>query len=319
MLKKYYKEQPIAIQTLENMLEKNTITHAYLFNTNNYSKSIELVVDFVKMLIIKDLEDENQIEKIIKMINNGTYLDLKVIESDGLWIKKNQMLDLQKEFSIKANPNHKKIYIIKNAERLNAHASNSILKFLEEPEPNIIAILLSDNSGELLDTIVSRCIQINLNSKQDHILKLDTTTEKITSLFFNNDNIKGAVELPDINIFIEDIFEIVNNFEKNDKSFYIPLTTTIKTAINDRKTLLIVFDIMILLYKDCINYLLYKDLEIFNDYKEKIIIITKTNSLNILITKINKIINLKNRIKNNVNLNLLMDKLTICIGDVKND
>ena len=36
-------------------------------------------------------------------------------------------------------------YIIKNAERLNPSSANTILKFLEEPEDNIIAILLTNN------------------------------------------------------------------------------------------------------------------------------------------------------------------------------
>ena len=42
-------------------------------------------------------------------------------------------------------------------------ASNSMLKFLEEPEDGIIAILMTNNINNVLSTIISRCKVIKLN------------------------------------------------------------------------------------------------------------------------------------------------------------
>ena len=49
------------------------------------------------------------------------------------------------------------IYIIKDADKMNVAAQNSLLKFLEEPNPNHFAFLTTSNYKKLLDTIVSRC------------------------------------------------------------------------------------------------------------------------------------------------------------------
>lgn len=89
------------------------------------------------------------------------YVDVKVIKSDGMWIKKDQLLDLQSEFNNKAFEGNKKIYIIRSAEKMNVQTANSILKFLEEPVDDIIAILITDNINMLLPTIISRCQVIN--------------------------------------------------------------------------------------------------------------------------------------------------------------
>ena len=52
---------------------------------------------------------------------------------------------------------HRKVFIIDEAERMNDAAQNAILKTLEEPQPDTIFVLISDNEGELLETIRSRC------------------------------------------------------------------------------------------------------------------------------------------------------------------
>jgi DNA polymerase III gamma/tau subunit len=48
---------------------------------------------------------------------------------------------------------------------MNIQTANSILKFLEEPIDEIIAILVVDNINLMLPTIISRCQVIKLNKK----------------------------------------------------------------------------------------------------------------------------------------------------------
>jgi DNA polymerase-3 subunit delta' len=52
---------------------------------------------------------------------------------------------------------HRKVFVIDEADRMNDAAQNAILKTLEEPQPDTVFILISDNEGELLETIRSRC------------------------------------------------------------------------------------------------------------------------------------------------------------------
>jgi DNA polymerase III subunit delta' len=55
-----------------------------------------------------------------------------------------------------------KVFIIEEAERMNDSAQNALLKTLEEPQPDTVFILISDNEEELLETVRSRCHPLRL-------------------------------------------------------------------------------------------------------------------------------------------------------------
>ena len=79
--------------------------------------------------------------------------------------------------------NKERIILIDNAEYLNLSSSNALLKIVEEPNDNVIFILIYDNSKKILDTIRSRCLKFNfsLTSKEtldvtNKILQADINT-----------------------------------------------------------------------------------------------------------------------------------------------
>ena len=80
-----------------------------------------------------------------KLVETNNYPDLKIIETNNLQYKKEEIKNLQKEFKTKPIYGKYKIYIIKECEKLTENISNTILKFLEEPEEGIIAILMVEN------------------------------------------------------------------------------------------------------------------------------------------------------------------------------
>lgn len=155
------------INYINNVIRNKKISHAYLIELDNYECDIVYVYNFIKMILCNleydDLDKSNN--KIIKLIDDGNYPDITVISTDNTVIKKTDILDLQKEFSNKSLYNNKKIYIIYSAEKLNNYSANTILKFLEEPEDNIIAFLLTDNRFNILDTIISRCQILSLKEE----------------------------------------------------------------------------------------------------------------------------------------------------------
>ena len=79
----------------------------------------------------------------------------------------------------------------------------------------------------------------------------------------------------------------------------------------DRKDIYIGFEIMLLYYNDILNYLLNNPIEIFSDYKKNIQDISLNSNIMNISKKISLIIDLKEKIKYNINTNLLMDKLII--------
>ena len=147
------------IHYIDKIIQNHKVSHSYLIEVGNYDEDMVFVYDFIKMILCDlNYEDLKKSDNpIISLIDHDNYPDIKVIEPDGSMIKKMQMIDLQKEYSNKSLLNSKRIYIIKNAEKLNAASANTMLKFLEEPEDDIIAFLITDNRYHVLDTILSRC------------------------------------------------------------------------------------------------------------------------------------------------------------------
>ena len=155
------------IKYINHIIQNDKISHAYLIEIGSEA-DLYYVYQFVKMIIcnlsFEDLEKSNN--PILSLIDHNDYPDVFRIDPDGSMIKKNQLLDLQKEFSNKSLYGSKRVYIINEADKLNNYAANTMLKFLEEPEDNIVAILLTDNRYHVLDTIISRCQILTLKDSE---------------------------------------------------------------------------------------------------------------------------------------------------------
>ena len=163
------------IDYINKIIENNKLSHAYLIEINDYDTDKEYIFDFIKMILCnlsyEKLEKENN--NIIKLIDDDNYPDIKVIEPDGATIKKSQMIDLQKDYSNKSLLDGKRIYVVKEADKLNPASANTILKFLEEPEEDIIAILLTTNRYKIIETILSRCQILSLKENSIPVIEDD--------------------------------------------------------------------------------------------------------------------------------------------------
>lgn len=315
MFEKYIYEQPIAVKILTNALENNKLSHAYIFETNNYEKSYELVIEFIKNIECLDrkleVHDEDNCN-ICSAINSNNYIELKIINSDALQIKKEEMLNLQKEFNSKVIEGNKKIYLIKNAERLNDSSSNTILKFLEEPEENIIAILMTPSRHNLLKTIISRCqiISLNENNKEKtNIIK------KIYNTFCFGQVYEEVEEK--IKLIVNNTISFVNFYETRNKEALLFTNEIYFKNFTTKEDFIISFEIIKLLYYDILKYKINNKFIYFKDYEDKLSNIIKNNNDNYKLSyKLELTIKAIEKIKYNINLNLLIDKFLMEIGGV---
>lgn len=313
MLDDFMLEQPVAYQILKNSIVNNKVSHAYIIESNGYSKSFDLARSFAKYLLCPSYYTNrnnclncNQCTSI----DNNDYIELKIIEADGQWIKKSQLDELQIDFSKKSVLGNKKIYIIKDADKLNASSANSLLKFLEEPEEGIIAILLADNIYQMIGTIVSRCQVISL--KPNKTLEGKSTIEKIADILFNSESeITEFINNEENNNYINKVIEFSKYYEDHKLNTLIYINKLWNDYFKDRNLNILGFSIMLLLYKDILNQKLGKDIEVFNEYIEDVKYICEKNDMECIIDKINVIMKLKELIKFNINQNALMDKLII--------
>jgi DNA polymerase-3 subunit delta' len=73
------------------------------------------------------------------------------------YIKINSVRDLRRDAALSSFEGGKKVFLISNAETMNAEASNSLLKTLEEPSSDSVFVLTASQKEQLLETILSRC------------------------------------------------------------------------------------------------------------------------------------------------------------------
>ena len=205
---------------ISNIVNFNKISHAYMIEVDNYDNDFSYILDFVKMILcsksIKSINDGSCIDcNICSQINNNAYVDLKIIEPEGNVIKKKQLIELQEEYQNKSLLNNKRIYIIKEAEKLNDSSANTILKFLEEPEDDIIAILVTTNRYKVIETILSRCQILSIQDNNDfgdiddNVIDLLSFIVRKNDLFINYNMLYNEI-LPD-KVVAKEILSLVEN------------------------------------------------------------------------------------------------------------
>ena len=297
MLDDYKDTQNTAYGILSNAINNNKVSHAYLIETLGNNKGFDFALSFAKALLCpkgktnnKNCDNCNQ----CKLIDDNNYIELEIIETNDLWLKKENIDKLQKDFNFKPIVGKRKIYIIKNAEKIRESLANTLLKFIEEPEEGIIAILVTDNKAKILDTIISRCQVVSL--------KNTNSTYELDKNEYNYEIISNTINF-------------INNYEEKKLETIIYANELFHSHMKDRNDYLLAFNLILMYYNDILNYKLNGSFSTFKDYVSDYTYINKLSIENIL-KKINVVIELKKTILNNVNYNLLIDKLIISFKKV---
>ena len=325
MLDDYKEKQPIMYKKLKNVINNN-LSHAFLFVTNKNIYSEKIITSFAKAIICpkKNTQIDNCGDcNICNRIDSNKYSEIKFIKQEGLLIKKSQLLELQKEFTTKPIEGLKRVYVIYEAEKLNKQAANSILKFLEEPADDIVAILVTDNYNLMLETIISRCqtILFNNNNIEDYVNNCNyenKTAIKIYYMYHLDKEIEDYMSNDENIIIINNIVKFVEKYEELKKNMINNTKKYFHNYFSTKEEVYYFFEIVGLLYKDIIEYKIKKKINIFDEYIDIIDKIANKNQEKELINKLNKILLHKESIKSNVNINLLVDKLIIDLeGGIK--
>lgn len=303
MFSEYKEKQKIGYKTLINAVNSNKISHAYLIETNKYIESFDFVKKFAIEILKKNCYENIDVETLVE---NNNYPDLKIIETDNLQYRKDEIRNLQKEFKTKPIYGKYKIYIIKECEKLTENISNTILKFLEEPEEGIIAILMVENEYQLLTTITSRCQIISLKNIMKEEKDIITFYEKNNYKMQNEENIKEE---------IDKIMKFIIAIEKYKKNAIIYEKKFLDELLNSKEQVLKVLNILKLFYVETLNLKFQIQLSYLNEYKNFIEKINSVNSEKKLIHKIQTLMKLEKQIYYNVNINLFIDKLLLELGD----
>ena len=79
---------------------------------------------------------------------------------------RNQVVD---DMAVRPYYGRHKVYIIPDAELMNANAQNALLKSIEEPPEYALIILIVNNREQLLPTIRSRCMTLSFRQEPEYV------------------------------------------------------------------------------------------------------------------------------------------------------
>lgn len=217
---------------IKNILSNHA--HLFIYHGNNYEIFGENILKMLK---------ENYKGKIDNFIQ---------IKPEGKQIKKEQIIELKTKLKFTNTNNKINFYLIFSAEKMNKHTYNALLKFLEEPLNNSVAILITNSINLIAPTIKSRCVFFNYNDMEDveanaslefaelHNFMLNAKYQKYYNLLNYNIKDKGT-------IFLEKyIYYLINNNKYNNKIELINLLKISDSNVNAN----LIIDHLYLLYNE---------------------------------------------------------------------
>jgi DNA polymerase-3 subunit delta' len=249
-----------------------------------------------------------------------------LIQPDGNSIKKEQILNLQNEFSKTSLYAGARIYIIEDIEKITQAGANSLLKFLEEPEgKTTYGFLLTENLSQVLDTIQSRSQIIHLVGIHKQDIKQALVQKDASPLI--------SEILPEITNSIEDAVGLINyqpvleieeflkrlsqEWLNKDIYFqldYVDLVNETKSSLDWYKSFL---NLVLLFFTDLIRYKVHRTItfESLRSDIQKISVKLSLTDLEEITSKIKKHIN---RLRVPVNINMYYQMLLIELDKERN-
>jgi len=156
-----------AVDLLQNHIEAHAIRHAYLITGPKSTGRRTLALRFTQALNCPDSAQHTGpclTCRTCRRIEKMEHPDLFPVqaEADSLDIKVDQIRELIHNLSLSNYEAPYRIALLLDFDDANDAAANALLKTLEEPPPNVVLILTAESSDHLLETIVSRCEEVQL-------------------------------------------------------------------------------------------------------------------------------------------------------------
>ncbi|CAM3988747.1 DNA polymerase III subunit gamma/tau [Cohnella lubricantis] len=150
--------QPHIVQTLQNAIREDRLSHAYLFSGprgTGKTSTARLLAKAINCERGPTPEPCNECESC-KRITAGSVMD--VVEIDAASNRGvEEIRDIRDKVKYAPTEVRRKVYIIDEVHMLTTEAFNALLKTLEEPPAHVMFMLATTEPHRLPPTIISRC------------------------------------------------------------------------------------------------------------------------------------------------------------------
>jgi len=139
---------------LERYTQHMNPPHALLFFGSG-EEMLDAAYDFLlDLLTVQDRTLNKDITR--SRLKDGLFTDLLLIDKDKMSIGIDAIRMVVSFVKMKPNENQFRFVIVNHAESMTIDAQNSLLKTIEEPNENIVILLLAITTDSLLPTVISR-------------------------------------------------------------------------------------------------------------------------------------------------------------------
>lgn len=166
--------QEMIKEHLQNALKTGNVSHAYIINGER-SSGKEFIANIFAMALQCEqggVEPCNKCHSCKQALTNNQPDIIRITHEKPNTISVDDIREqINNDMAIKPYASPKKIYIMNEAEKMSVSAQNALLKTLEEPPEYGVIILLTTNLSAMLQTILSRCLVLNMKPVSDEKVK----------------------------------------------------------------------------------------------------------------------------------------------------
>ncbi|MCI5873672.1 MAG: DNA polymerase III subunit [Clostridiales bacterium] len=327
------------IEHLRNAITMDKVSHAYIINGPDKSGKMMLAEAFAQTLQCERLHEAiaaadgegGAVEACMECRSCKQAIGRN--QPDIIYVKHEKpntisvddiRTQVNNDIVIKPYSSKHKIYIIDEAEKMNVQAQNALLKTIEEPPAYAIIILLTTNADAFLQTILSRCVTLNVKVVADEKIKKFLMSkyqvpdyQADICVAFAQGNVGKAIQLASSEDFNElkaavlQLMKRLKDIDIYEMGEAIKQISEYKLAINDY------FDLMMIWYRDVllfkatgdVNGLIFKD-EVY-DIKRQ----AEKSSYNGIEEILKALRKAQVRLNANVNFDLVIELLLLTIKE----
>lgn len=300
-------------EMLTNAYHSNKLSHAYLFEGDDAQTMQQVALEFAKLILCNDNE---QCQLKVYTFNHPDFMH---VASEETTIKKDQIEQLVRHMNQLPIESDHKVYIIESFEKLTVQGENSILKFLEEPPENTVAILLSTKPEQILNTIHSRCQHIYFKpiDKERFIQRLEEheisrpVAELLCTYTTQLDTALSINEEADLATLRKSILRWCNLLLSNKHMALIGIVDLLKQAKNRRLQLLTLAAVNAF-FEDIMHAKVgIDDKMIYQDIKVDITNYASKIDFNQIVLMYDRITEANKKLNQNVNPTLVFEQIVI--------
>ena len=273
--------QPVIYQTFINSLQSDKLSHAYLISGNPGTPLLETAKFLAKSILCDDPSPLacNSCITCLR-VDDDNYPDYIVFNGEEDTIGKKDVELIEKMFEKEAFERKGiRIYILHLIENMTIEATNSLLKFLEEPQPNIYAFLTTNNENIILPTIISRCQGFTLKSiaRKEVIedakeMMVNDEDAEFLSYFYNEPNliyelVEDKMRYKEYLAAKEPLMKFLEAITRDRREAIFIAQNEVSPSLNNKNSLKFFIDMLSQVLEDVVNVINHRPVILESDYE----------------------------------------------------